>query len=501
MTACASLEAAAEGLPTRCRDAPPAWFPRIIAGIGHDILRGLGPTATFDESRVAARSRASQPARHATKPDRSDGERRRRGAPVSAPLLDLAAPATALVTPLTAYQKKLMFFLGVATFFEGFDFFALAQLLPALRASFGLSEAGSGVLVGLINIGPILAYLLVRKADRWGRRPVLTLTIAGYTIFSVLSGLAPNVWLFGLCQLTARVFLIGEWAVAMIFAAEEFPADRRGLVIGLIQGCSSLGAVVCAGVVPLLLTTSLGWRAVFLVGGIPLIIIAVARRGIHETQRFQNRAKEPLLQAGSFTRIWRTAWAGRVVLLSFIWGLTYVCTTTAILFWKEFAISERGFTDAQVGRSMALAAVVAMPLVFASGKLLDLLGRKGGSIVIFTTAAASVVAVYTLESRAGLTAALILGIFGASAVLPVLNAYTAELFPTELRSDAFAWANNLLGRIAAVLAPLVIGPAAGLYGWGPSVAVTAAGPMLALALILWKLPETRGKELEETSAM
>ena len=36
--------------------------------------------------------------------------------------------------PLTTYQKKLFLFLGVATFFEGFDHMAMAQLLPSIRA-------------------------------------------------------------------------------------------------------------------------------------------------------------------------------------------------------------------------------------------------------------------------------------------------------------------------------------------------------------------------------
>ena len=121
--------------------------------------------------------------------------------------------------------------------------------------------------------------------------------------------------------------------------------------------------------------------------------------------------------------------------------------------------------------------------------------------MIFTLCSASVVACYTLEARWALTTALVCGIFGTTAVLPVVNAYTAELFPTDLRSDAFAWANNLLGRLGAVVAPIAVGAAAGHVGWGPAVAATAVGPLVALGLILWRLPETRGRELEETSAL
>ena len=155
--------------------------------------------------------------------------------------------------PFTAYQKRLFVFLSVATFFEGFDSIALTQLLPNLRADFNIDEAGGGWLVAFINVGTILAYLFVRQADRWGRRRVLEITIAGYTIASFLTGLAPNVWAFGLFQLIARVFLIAEWATSMVYAAEEYPASRRGHVIGLISAFAALGSVACAGLVPLFL--------------------------------------------------------------------------------------------------------------------------------------------------------------------------------------------------------------------------------------------------------
>jgi hypothetical protein len=86
-------------------------------------------------------------------------------------------------------------------------------------------------------------------------------------------------------------------------------------------------------------------------------------------------------------------------------------------------------------------------------------------------------------------------------VLPVLNTFTAELFPTELRSEAYAWANNLLGRIGYLFSPLLVGLAAGTFGWGPTVAATAIFPLLALGVIWAVLPETAGRELEETSAV
>ncbi|WP_437679185.1 MFS transporter [Sorangium sp. So ce131] len=403
-------------------------------------------------------------------------------------------------TPLTPYQRRLFVFLSVASFFEGYDFLALTQILPNVGAEMGLSPSDEGLLVGVINAGTMIAYVLVRKADQWGRRRVLTITIAGYTLFSVLTGLAPNVFAFAACQLLARVFLIGEWAVSMVYAAEEYPKDRRGMVIGVIQAFSSLGSIVCAGVVPLLLSTPLGWRSVYFVGGVPLVMMAVARRGLRETARFERHAAERRGEgAPPFTQILRSAHRGRMLELALIWGVTYVCTQNAVTFWKTFALRERGMTDAEVGASITLAALVSTPLIFASGKLIDVAGRRRGAVVIYTLTAAGVLGAYALPTQAGLTVALIFAIFGASGVLPVLNAYTTELFPTHFRSDAVAWSNNLLGRITYILSPIGLGIAAERVGWGRAVSTTAVFPLIALVLILWLLPETRGKELEETS--
>ncbi|WP_437318961.1 MFS transporter [Sorangium sp. So ce385] len=403
-------------------------------------------------------------------------------------------------TPFTPYQRRLFWFLSVASFFEGYDYLALTQILPNIGAEMGLAARHEGLLVGFINAGTMIAYLLVRKADEWGRRRVLTITILGYTLFSVLTGFAPNVYVFAVFQLLARIFLLGEWAVSMVYAAEEYPSDRRGMVIGVIQAFSSLGSIVCAGVVPLLLSTSYGWRSVYFVGGLPLLVMAVARRGLRETARFEQAAAARGAEgAQPFMRIWRSPYRGRMLQLALIWGLTYVCTQNAVTFWKTFALRERGFTDAEVGASITFAALVSMPLIFVSGKLLDVLGRRAGAVIIYLLAAVGVLGAYSLGSRAGLTVALVFAIFGASGVLPVLNAYNAELFPTHLRGDALAWSNNLLGRIGYILSPVGVGVAAERMGWGPAVSATAIFPVIALALILWLLPETRGKELEETA--
>jgi putative MFS transporter len=400
---------------------------------------------------------------------------------------------------LTSYQKRLFVFLSVASFFEGYDFIALTQILPNFRADMGVDKDVAGLLVTIINAGTFAAYALVRSADRWGRRRVLTVTIAGYTTTTFLSGLAPNPWVFAVLQMFARVFLIGEYATSMVVAAEEFPAAKRGNVIGVIAAFSSLGAIVCAGLVPVLLSSPYGWRTVYLVSVLPLAIILYARRDLKETRRFaEQRSVElgrPLFQ------IWRTPYRRRVIELGLVWFLTYVSTQNTVTFWKDFAVTERGLTDRQVAAAVSIAAVVAMPLVFGVGRLLDRVGRRPTAALVTVLGAVGTWGCYTLEGQGPLTLALVFGIFSSSACLPVLNSFTAELFPTEMRSDGFAWANNLIGRISYVLSPLVIGFLAKSLGWGQVIRWTAVFPVLALVLVYRLLPETKGRALEETAAI
>jgi putative MFS transporter len=407
------------------------------------------------------------------------------------------APGASL-PPLTAYQKRLFAFLGVATFFEGYDFFALTQVLPHLRKDFGLDYGATGFLLGVVNFGTVLAYLLVGKADRWGRRRVLSVTILGYTLFTVLSGLAPNVWIFGLVQMVARIFLIGEWATSMVIAAEEFPAARRGTVIGVVSATAGLGSVICAIVVPPL-THAFGWRSVYFVGIVPLLLLAWARRDLRETERFAARGATD--RTRSVFAILGGPYLRRVLELGAIWFLTYVCTQNVVSLWKDYALGDLRISEGDARTVITLGAGVSMPLVFFAGKLLDVIGRRVGAILVYLALIAGVLGSFTLPGVAGLALSMILAIFGLNSVLTLLNAYTAELFPTELRGDAFLWSNNLIGRVGYVASPIVVGHIASNGGWGPVMRVSVVFPAVALGLLLWLLPETRGRELEQTSEL
>lgn len=408
-----------------------------------------------------------------------------------------SAAAGAAPEKLDAYQKRLLAFLSVATFFEGYDFIALAQILPNFRADMGVGPETAGRLVALVNLGAVLAYALVRSADRFGRRRVLTVTIAGYAATTFLSGLAPTPWSFAFCQMLARIFLIGEYATSMVIAAEEFPASRRGMALGLVNASSSLGAIVCAGLVPLLVKAPWGWRTVYFVSVLPLAIAAYARRGLRETRRFEE-------QGGALKRsvfeIWKSPYRKRVLQVGAVWFVSYISTQNTVTFWKDYMVTERHFTDQQVAAIITPAAALSTPLVFLAGRYLDAIPRRFAAALVLVTAALGTWGAYTQDGRGALIVALITAILASSTLLPVLSAFNTELFPTSLRADGYAWSNNLIGRIAYVTSPIVLGAFAESVGWGVAIRSTAVFPLVAIVLVYAFFPETKGKALEDTAA-
>lgn len=418
---------------------------------------------------------------------------------VSSPSPDPVHPAATPVQPHdAAYQRRLVLFLSVATFFEGYDFLALSQVLPNLRRTFGLSESQGGLLFATVNVGTMLAFFLVRQADNWGRKRILTITIAGYTTLTCLSGLAPNVYAFALLQMAARVFLLAEYAVSLVMVAEESPAEKRGFLVGTIAGMAALGAIVCAGVAPILIKSALGWRAVYLISIVPLVLLAWARRGLRETRRFTGGAASHEGGAFPWFRLWKSPYRNRMLLVASIWFMCYLPANNAVAFFKEYALGDLGWTDAQVGFSVMIGALGSLPLIFLTGKMLDGLGRLKGGALIFLVGAIGVGTVFSVKQPVVLTIALVMAMYAATAFLQVTNMIMAELFPTELRSDAFGWCNNLMGRSSYVISPIVIGAVAERWGWGTAMAPTAVFFLFAIVVLRF-LPETAKRELEDSA--
>jgi MFS transporter, putative metabolite:H+ symporter len=403
----------------------------------------------------------------------------------------------------SGYHKFLIVMLSAATFFEGYDYMVINLILPLMGKEYGVSTQTLGYTVGLINVGTIVAFFIIRTADRFGRKPILLVTIVVYTVFSVLTAFSRSLFDFAIYQFFARVFLVTEWGLAAVILAEELPAAKRAFGIAIVQLCAAAGSIISAVLYPTISASGFGWRGLYLVGIVPLFIIIWLRRRMKETQRWiqsrENCAKRESPQQGFF-EVLKSSYRKRTVLLMMLWFLSWVPLTAVQVFWAYYAINERGWTLGGVSKAMSIAYGIGLTGYLVSGKLMDKLGRKPTSFVFFLGAAISIFWAFTASQTTHMYISIGLCVFFVTSFLPISSTYTTELFPTHLRANAAAWTNNTLGRVGCVVAPALTGYLAAILGSiGNAVAALSVAPLVAAFLILFFFPETKQRELEEIS--
>ena len=400
-------------------------------------------------------------------------------------------------------QVFLLSLVSVASFFEGYDFIILSLVLPYLRENFNLSILEAGFATSIIAIGTIVAFFVVRLGDYFGRRAMLMWTVLCYTAATAATAFTNSIYGFVAMQFLARAFLVAEWGISNVIIAEELPAHKRGFGMSIVNAASGVGAVVGSALFPIVARAPLGWRTMYLIGVIPLIIVFFIRRSVKETRRF-SELRERYVKP-DFTEITRRPHRRYLVLIALLWFFMYLGYTPILTFYTDFAIHERGLTAKEVSLIISVAFVVGLTGYMAAGKLMDLWGRRPTSVLFFVVGAASTCAAF-LVPRVFMLPALVLLVFFATSYLTICSTWTAELFPTRLRASASAWTNNTLGRIGMVLAPTIVGLLATFFGrkglpaLGSAVSFMGLFPFLCALIVFFFLPETKNRELEEIAS-
>jgi putative MFS transporter len=406
----------------------------------------------------------------------------------------------------------LILLVSTASFFEGYDFLILNLVLPFLRAEYGLSIIQGGFMVSSIALGTIAAFFVLRLGDYFGRRALLMWTVLGYTAATALTAASQSVAGFAAMQFLARVFLVAEWGISTVIIAEELPASKRGIGISIVQAAAGVGGIVASAVFPIVTKVAMGWRAMYLVGIIPLIIVFFIRRSVRETKRYAElRAR--VVDKPKWTEILGPKYRKKLVLVAVMWMFMYLGYTPILSFYSDFAMTDRGMTAGQIGLMVAIAYTIGMLGFLVAGKLMDTWGRRPTCVLFFGVGSVSTAAAFNAPaSTLAMGATLVVLIFFATSYLTLCSTYTAELFPTRLRSSASAWTNNTLGRVGMVLAPALVpllasafasstgGPNGGpVTGYGPAISIFGLAPLVCAAIVLFFLPETKNRELEDIS--
>jgi MFS transporter, putative metabolite:H+ symporter len=407
------------------------------------------------------------------------------------------------------YLRLLLILLISATFFEGYDSSILALLLPNIQATFHVSEAVLGLTRIPIELGLFVAFFLARQSDRVGRRPLLLWSVVGYTLFAGLTALSWNIWAFTFFQFGSRVFLGAEFSVAITMVVEEFPVARRARALGTLLTFEGLGTIMVAILLGLGLQNGwLDWRAFFLVGIVPLLVLTVLRRRMHETERFVEERKRRERGEGTLRTPFLAAWASpyrrNLVLVGMVYLMRSIPFFGATAWWAYYAERERGFTETQVAVYILVAYGIGCVGYYVCGRLMERIGRRPTAIIYFLGGVVFSIILFQTTDRVVSFFALMLAVGFGLGVQPVLSAFGTELFPTEIRGQAAAWVRNWFEIAGYVFGPALVG----ILGDHSTGAIGNIGDTVSLLMIMqlpgiyliWRyMPETKGLELDELS--
>jgi putative MFS transporter len=420
-------------------------------------------------------------------------------------------------------------FLGIM--FDAADFALFGAALPPIAREFGLGPAQAGLLATVGLVGAFLGALFWGTiSDYIGRRTSFLATVSIFAVFTALVAASWNVLVLATFRFLSNFGLGGEVPVTLTLASEFSPGRIRGRMTGSMMAAFPVGLVVAAAL-SLAIVPTLGWRALFVVGVVPAVLLFFVRRYMPESVRYQlsrgeveaaertvveierqaevdpsGAAVQPLGIADesatsergvTVLALFEDGRARRTILL-WIVSFCFLWSSNGILFMLPTILTQRGFGLSQAISFQLVQSLAAVVGYTACGFLIDWYGRRPvlflyyfiGALFHLWFAQASGFTMYLAIAAVGWVNP---GVFGATGI------YVSELHPTYLRATAVGWFFGI-GRIGSFLAPLIVGLMLE-YGLGAYVLHTFALTFLIAAIALWLVGvETKGLVLEQITA-
>ena len=352
--------------------------------------------------------------------------------------------------------------------------------------------------------GTIGGWLFSSMADRWGRKPVMALTILFYSVFSGLTAFATEIWQVGALRFLVAMGVGGEWAVGAALVAEVFPKRARERASGIFHSTSVAGLWLAAAVG---LAVGANWRWAYLVGIVPALLVLWVRVSVKEPETWENAKETKRERMGSYrellgTPLWRShaifgALLAMVGLATF-WGVVIAGQDLAADLLRKLGDPDASRKSKIAFGFIQTAGAGAGMLSF--GPLSAYWGRRSTFAFMHVMALIMTLCVcwlpYQFNSYAMMLCLLPIFGFFAQGIHAGYAVYFPELFPTHLRATGAGFCFNT-GRILA--APVLIWGSAWMKSsFDLPVAITVLGFMFLLGLVfLMFLPETKDQPLPD----
>ncbi len=381
----------------------------------------------------------------------------------------------------TASQRHVVLASYLGWALDAFDYFLLVFVIKDVAGEFATSITSVSLAVMLtLGLRPLGAFVFGRLADRYGRRPILMLDVALYSLFGFATAFAPNLTVFLAIRALFGVAMGGEWGIGASLTMETVPPHARGFVSGILQSGYPSGYLL-ASIAFALLYPMIGWRGLFMVGILPSLLIFYIRSKVPESPAFKKEYAASVTTLGVLARHWKLALYAILLMTAF----NFFSHGTQDLY-PTFLLKQRHLGHGTVGTIAIVYNIGAILGGLAFSSLSQLFGRRRAIV------AAALLAIPAIWLWAFSPTAVMLGLgaflvqFCVQGAWGVIPAHLNELSPPEARG-AFPGTVYQLGNFIASSNLTLQTWYAAQHGNDFSIpqAFVAAAAGLVIVLLVW----------------
>jgi SHS family lactate transporter-like MFS transporter len=375
---------------------------------------------------------------------------------------------------------------------DAFDYFVLVFVLTDVAQAFHAGITAVALALTLtLAFRPLGAFMFGRLADRYGRRPVLMVNVALYSLFGFLTAFSPSLITFLAIRSLFGMAMGGVWGIGASLAFETITREKRGFVSGLMQSGYATG-YLAASLVFGFLYAWLGWRGLFMVGILPaFFLIFYIWSQVSEAPGWnQERAR-----ASTTFSVLKTHWRLALFAIVMMTAFNFFSHGTQDLY-PTFLQKQHHFDHATVSTIAILYNIAAIMGGLTVGSLSQRFGRRRASVVT-ALIAVPVAFLWAFSSTAALLAlGAILMQFLVQGAWGVVPAHLNEISPEGARGTfpgTVYQLGNLIASVNAVLQTSIAERTGGNYAI--ALASVAIVSVLVIALFMGLGPQAQEVEM------
>jgi putative MFS transporter len=427
--------------------------------------------------------------------------------------------------PISSFHRRIMWLIGAGMFFDGFDIYLAGIVLGATVKSGFSTLAQNGYFVSTTFVGMMLgSFVTGFLGDRFGRRFTYQSNLAIFGFASIAAAFAPSMPILILIQAVIGFGLGAENVVGYSTLTEFVPPESRGRWLGFMTVFVVTGLPVAA-LLGTIIIPRLGWRAMFVLGGVGALIVWYLRKKLPESPRWlesvgRTDEAEALLQAiegevsvqhsplappavSATLKHSRdlSSLASPAILPRMVLGSISLIVINSLLYgfvtWLPTFFVQQGLSIAR-SFNYSLAMAFGAPIGSAIGALTaDSWGRKP------TIVGASVATILVGSFYPFITRPAMLMVAGFCLMVPIyvlvallFAVYIPELFPTEVRLRASGICNTF-GRGAIIFTPFIVVALFKSHGVGGVLVFMIGLLVVEILVVLTMGVEPKKRRLEE----